>query len=149
MESVENQRTGFPLFPPPLEIRNSSGFPHFTQLRRRGQSKKPRRTYNVPRWAKLNRRSGPKEVAKRNQKSLAFLRHHTAFLKSRSRRPLPRLRSVSHKFVRGSVIVAGNVCNQVFMNRSQPRASKKSDREVPNIVSVRGAQRRIREVVSG
>ena len=29
MESVENQKAGFPLFPPPLEIRKSSGFPHF------------------------------------------------------------------------------------------------------------------------
>ncbi|MGA3165663.1 MAG: hypothetical protein ABSF14_06045, partial [Terriglobia bacterium] len=28
---------------------------------------KPHPTYNVPRWAKLNRRNGPKEVAKRNR----------------------------------------------------------------------------------
>ena len=28
--------SGKMLFPPPLEIRKSSGFPHFTQLRRRG-----------------------------------------------------------------------------------------------------------------
>ena len=26
---MENQKAGFPLFPPPLEIRKSSGFPHF------------------------------------------------------------------------------------------------------------------------
>ncbi|MGH9433972.1 MAG: transposase [Terriglobia bacterium] len=30
--------------------------------------KKPLRTHNVPRWAKLNRRTGPKEVAKRKSR---------------------------------------------------------------------------------
>src|SRR5664279_4043322 len=30
---------------------------------------KPHPTYNIPRWAKLNRRNGPKEVAKRTARS--------------------------------------------------------------------------------
>jgi hypothetical protein len=65
VESVENPRTGFPLFPPPLEIRTSSGFPHSHSygggyyLNRRGQgnaSPDPQRPQvgqiKPPKWAK-------------------------------------------------------------------------------------------------
>ena len=50
----------------------AAGFPHSHSYGggpySYGKAKqKPHPTYNVPRWAKLNRRNGPKEVAKRTR----------------------------------------------------------------------------------
>jgi hypothetical protein len=58
-------KNGFPPFPPPLEIppqRRDSHIPTATAAVYilTGRQKKPYPTYNVPRWAKLNRRKWAK-----------------------------------------------------------------------------------------
>src|ERR1019366_10034025 len=61
----------FPTLPTALgNPAKAAGFPHSHSYGggpySYGKAKqKPSPTYNVPRWAKLNRRKGPKEVAKR------------------------------------------------------------------------------------
>src|ERR1019366_8777255 len=61
----------FPTLPTALgNPAKAAGFPHSHSYGggpySYGKAKqKPSPTYNVPRWAKLNRRNGPKEVAKR------------------------------------------------------------------------------------
>src|ERR1039457_3984830 len=63
----------FPTLPTALgNPAKAAGFPHSHSYGggpySYGKAKqKPSPTYNVPRWAKLNRRNGPKEVAKRSR----------------------------------------------------------------------------------
>src|ERR1019366_9261475 len=65
----------FPTLPTALgNPAKAAGFPHSHSYGggpySYGKAKqKPSPTYNVPRWAKLNRRNGPKEVAKRRSPS--------------------------------------------------------------------------------
>src|ERR1035437_8438710 len=57
-----------PTFWKPARNRTDSGGRPKNAIGRRKRRKakqKPSPTYNVPRWANLNRRNGPKEVAKR------------------------------------------------------------------------------------
>ncbi|PYV22502.1 MAG: hypothetical protein DMG24_16575, partial [Acidobacteria bacterium] len=86
MESVENQKAGFPLFPPPLEIRKSSGFPHFHSYYGGGgggleASPNPQRPkvgqIKPPKWAK---RTCQTHVSGINTESLRRKRGNTSKL---------------------------------------------------------------------
>src|SRR5207253_3785793 len=68
VESVENPRAGFPLFPPPLEIRKSSGFPHSPQLRRRRWFLVRQSTHSLTQTT--TSQGGPESTAEMGQKKL-------------------------------------------------------------------------------